>query len=139
MSKIEAIKTGCYDALVIKGHWLDKIFDENDPKDWEIRGCRTNKRGKIFLAQSGTGMIMGETNLVDCIELDLVDFKTGEIHHKIHEGFHHGKLPYTNTYAWVFKDSVRYDKPIPYDHPQGAVIWVKIPIATIEERKERCL
>lgn len=36
-----------YDALIIKGQWLRKIFTEKDPKDWEIRGSRTEKRAKF--------------------------------------------------------------------------------------------
>lgn len=134
MSKIIEKKEGCYNALVIKEHWLNKIFDANDPKDWEIRGCRTNKRGRIFLAQSGTGMIVGETNLVDCIELDEVDFKVNETHHKISENIHHNKLPYPSTFAWVLQNTIKYEKPIPYEHHQGAVIWVKIPFAIIDKR-----
>lgn len=115
-----------YDALIIKGKWLEKIFDEKDPKDWEIRGSRTEKRGKILLIESGTGMIVGQTELTDCMELDLVDFIHNEKHHKISENMHNNKLPYTRTFAWQMRGSKRYKEPIPYEHPQGAVIWVKI-------------
>ena len=32
---------------------------------------------------------------------------------------------YINLYAWIFSDAVRYVRPIPYQHPYGAVGFVK--------------
>lgn len=29
-------------------------------------------------------------------------------------------------YPWCIEDAKRYDRPMPYKHPQGAVIWVNI-------------
>lgn len=116
-----------YDGLIIKGKWLEKIFDVRDPKDWEIRGSRTNKRGKILLIESGTGMIVGQTEITGCMELDFVDFIHNEKHHKIPNSIHNGNLPYQCTFAWQLRETMKYRKPIPYNHPQGAVIWVKIP------------
>lgn len=122
----------CYDALIIKGHWLSLIFAEKSPKDWEIRGSRTEKRGKILLIESGSGLIVGQTELTGCTGLDLVDFTYNERHHKIPDSLHNYKLPYPNTFAWQIKNSKRYKEPIPYAHPQGAVIWVKIPAEILE-------
>lgn len=116
-----------YSGLIIKKLWLSKIFLLTNPKDWEIRGSRTNKRGKIFLLESGSGLIVGETELVNCIELDLVDFLKNEHHHKIPMTVHNNCLPYPKTFAWVFRNTQKYSHPIPYVHPQGAVIWVNIP------------
>lgn len=31
-----------------------------------------------------------------------------------------------HTYAWVLRDARRLEKPVRYDHPQGAVIWVSL-------------
>lgn len=121
-----------YDALIIKGPWLKEIFAENEPKDWEIRGSRTEKRGKILLIESGTGLITGQTEITGCMELDLVDFLHHEKHHKIPDTVHHNNLPYPHTFAWQMKGSKKYREPIPYKHPQGAVIWVKIPAKDLE-------
>lgn len=30
------------------------------------------------------------------------------------------------NHAWVLKNAKRLTKPVPYDHPNGAVIWVKL-------------
>ena len=35
-------------------------------------------------------------------------------------------FPYKNTYAWIISNAKKYEKPIPYKHPMGAVIWVNI-------------
>lgn len=29
-------------------------------------------------------------------------------------------------YAWELSNVIKYKKPIPYCHPRGAVIWVKL-------------
>ena len=34
--------------------------------------------------------------------------------------------PYAKTSAWVLAKPKRYARPKPYEHPQGAVIWVNI-------------
>ena len=44
-------------GLIIKKKWLDKIFAKK--KVWEIRSSPTNIRGRIFLIQSGSGMVVG--------------------------------------------------------------------------------
>lgn len=117
------------DALIVKKRWLDLILS-NDPdqvKDWEIRGSRTNKRGEILLIESGSGLIVGKTEITGCTGLDYVDFVSHEKHHKIPPAMCGNELPYPNTFAWILKNSKRFEKPIPYKHPQGAVIWVNIP------------
>ena len=57
-------------ALVVKQHWLDKIFAGE--KDWEIRGCPSMRRGWIHLAQSKAGgTLAGRARLVDCADSHL--------------------------------------------------------------------
>ena len=34
-------------------------------------------------------------------------------------------VSYPKIYAWVLKDACRYKRPLKYEHPQGAVTWVK--------------
>mgnify|MGYP003341256152 FL=1 len=51
-------------GLIIRQSWLKKIF--NDGKIWEMRSTKTDIRGKIGLIESGSGLIVGEANLVDC-------------------------------------------------------------------------
>jgi hypothetical protein len=108
-------------GLIIKKVWLDKIFDEG--KVWEMRSTKTNLRGKVGLIESGTGLIMGEVIIDGCSEnaisptnYDLVKY------HKVIEIVLLKKW----KYAWFLSKAKRYDNPLPYHHPQGAVIWVNL-------------
>ena len=108
-------------ALIIKKPWIDLILDGK--KIWEIRGSNTKIRGKIELIQSGSGLIVCKCEIKDCIKLDLNLYQNNLDKHCIKETT---CLPYHNTYAWVLQNPQKYDNPIPYKHPMGAVIWVKL-------------
>lgn len=107
-------------ALVVKKEWLDKILDHG--KVWEMRTTKTKITGRIGLIQSGTGLIVGEVDLFGCSPNPII----------IDEGlikYHHVndlELLKKWKYAWYLKNAKRYDKPIPYKHPKGAVIWVNL-------------
>ena len=106
-------------ALIIKKEWLDKIFNEG--KIWEMRTTRTKIRGKVGLIESGSGLIVGEANIIGCSlnpikpDLSFFDF------HKVKDI----ELSKKWKYAWVLDNPIKYNNPIPYKHPKGAVIWVK--------------
>lgn len=108
-------------GLIIKPYWLDKIFNED--KIWEIRGNNTKIRGTIYLIASGTKTIVGKCELIDSIYLDEKEYILNIDKHKIN--IEKIKYPYKKTYAWVLKNPVLFEKPIKYNHPQGAVIWIK--------------
>lgn len=108
-------------ALIIKSPWLKLILDGQ--KTWEIRSRRTNVRGKIALIQSGTGLVYGEAVLTDCIELTRDMLESNYDRHRISDL---SIVTYNHPCAWVLSDAKKYDKPIPYNHPQGAVVWVNI-------------
>ena len=108
-------------ALIVKKHWLDKILANEKP--WEVRGSNTNIRETIGLIESGSGLVVGECELVDSIKLDWDVFEKNIDKHCVSS---RENVPYDTPYAWVNKNAKRYDKPIPYKHPQGAVIWVKL-------------
>ncbi|MNU02871.1 hypothetical protein D3C72_2467110 [compost metagenome] len=47
-----------------------------------------------------------------------------------HKDKHHvtyADINYRTPYAWVLRNPIIYPEPIPYNYPQGAVIWVKLP------------
>ena len=108
-------------ALVVKKVWLDKILDNG--KIWEMRTTKTYVRGVVGLIEAGTGLIVGTTEIVGCakpIETPENAWSTKKLHQVEYiELLKKWKCP------WILKDSKRLDKPIPYDHPQGAVIWVR--------------
>lgn len=123
--KDNKIKFLCYNsfmkALIVKKLWIDYILDGN--KVWEIRGSNTKIRGEIELIQSGTGLVVGKCNLIDCIELFLQEYQKSKDKHCI---YNVEKLPYKKTFAWVINDAQRYPTPRKYKHPKGAIIWVNL-------------
>ncbi|MBP3199270.1 MAG: ASCH domain-containing protein [Butyrivibrio sp.] len=110
-------------ALIIKEPWIDLILENK--KIWEIRGSNTKIRGKIFLIKSGTGQIWGTAELVDSFKVSIVDLKRNPLKHRIPIGAV-SEIGYKQAYAWEMKNAKLFDKPIPYKHPKGAVIWVNI-------------
>ena len=108
-------------GLIIKRPWIDFILDGS--KTWEIRGSRTNVRGMIELIQSGSGLVVGSVEIVDCIELSKEFYSSSFEKHHIQNT---DNFPYKKTFAWVLKNPKRYDKPRTYKHPMGAIIWVNL-------------
>jgi hypothetical protein len=107
-------------ALIVKKPWLDKIFDEG--KVWEMRTTRTKITGKIGLIESGTGLIVGEAELIGCSENPVSKSEDLIKYHKVEDLDLLDKW----KWAWILCEAKRYANPIPYEHPQGAVIWVNI-------------
>jgi hypothetical protein len=115
-------------ALLIRSPHIEKILDGT--KTWEIRGSRTNIRGPIGLIRSRSGMVVGVCDVVDCLgPLTPEQFrknarKAGLIKSEAELGF------YNRTFAWVLANARYLEVPVPYKHPSGAVIWVKLPAQT---------
>ncbi len=111
-------------GLIIRSPWIEKILAGK--KTWEIRGSRTKIRGRIALIRAGSGLILGTCDLVDVVgPLSLKELKANAS--KI--GSRPIDLPglrYKTTYAWVLGRSTQLKRPKPYEHPSGAVIWVKL-------------
>ena len=109
-------------GLIIKKEWLDLIFDNG--KVWEMRSRPVSKKlfGRIGLIESGSGLIIGEATLVYCFKPSTLRLQTCMSNHQVEDMTLFKKWPY----AWILKEAKRYEKPIPYNHPQGAVIWVKV-------------
>lgn len=112
-------------GLIVKQPWIDGIL--NGRKVWEIRGSRTTIRGPIALIQSGSGLILGTATLIDCLALTPDDYHQAEALHRIPQTVDR-PLPYARIFAWALADHRRFDNPIPYSHPLGAVIWVNLPL-----------
>lgn len=108
-------------ALIVRKPWIDKIL--SGEKTWEMRSKPTNIRGRIGLIEQGTGLIVGECELVRSGEsINNFNHGYGQHLHKINDL----SLLEKWHYPWVLSDVKKYEKPIPYTHPKGAVVWVKI-------------
>ena len=44
------------------------------------------------------------------------------------------ELSYEKTYAWVMSEPKLLEPPVPYKHPSGAVIWVRLTAANVPNR-----
>jgi hypothetical protein len=108
-------------GLIIKSPWIELIFQGK--KTWEIRGSNTNIRGKIALIKSGTGTILGTVDLVESKKLTVQEYQNSQRFHCIEDNT---EIPYKNIYAWVLENPILFKEPIPYKHPQDAVIWVNV-------------
>lgn len=123
-------------ALVVKNHWANLILDGH--KSWELRGVATRKRERVGIAISGTSKLWGEARVVDCFKIaqkvegslvSLMPLPLSSYEH-LHRVSDLNMLTYTNVYAYVLGDPVRYAHPKPYVHHQGAIGWV-----SLKERK----
>jgi hypothetical protein len=109
-------------ALIIKPEPLTRILCGE--KTWELRGSRTHIRGRIGLIASGSGTIVGEAMLTDCIgPLDRGTYERERAKHRSQQPF---EEQYPSLFAWVLEDTHPIE-PVPYLHPQGAIIWVTVP------------
>lgn len=107
-------------GLIIKSPWVEMILDGLKP--WEIRGSYSHVRGKVALIRSGSKSVVGYANMTGC----LGPFTKEEF--AKYQGKHHavGFTKYKKIYAWVLEDVEKLETPIPYKHPQGAIIWVNL-------------
>lgn len=90
-------------CLCVRAPYAGQIVD--GLKTEEYRSRPTKIRGRVGIVQSKTGTIIGEVTITGCKDISGGD---GE------------------EFAWQLADGRRYKKPIPYQHPNGAVVWVKV-------------
>lgn len=111
-------------ALLVRDPWAGLIVD--GLKIWELRSSRTSVRGRIAIARSGTGTLIGSATLIDVIgPIPKVDLPQDFARHLV-EPDQAAQVNYSRIFAWVMSEPVRFPDPIQYTHPQGAVIWVKL-------------
>ncbi|WP_143032211.1 hypothetical protein [Tenacibaculum sp. MAR_2009_124] len=87
-----------------------------------MRSRPTKIRGRIGLIESGSGLIVGEVDLEGCSSEPIEKNAKYIKYHYIEDL----ELLDTWSWAWYLKNARRYKTPIPYNHPKGAVIWVKL-------------
>jgi len=111
-------------ALIVRPEWLEMILDGFKP--WEMRSRRVSIRGVIGLIEAGSGLIRGQANLIDSLEpLSVAEFRKNVNKHKIpYRGCEH--LAEKWNFPWVLDNAKRFETPIRYRHPKGAVTWVRI-------------
>lgn len=107
-------------ALCIKPKWADLILE--GVKSVELRSTMTHVRGVIAVAHSGH--LHGEVAIIDCFAVSDEWLQTNISLHSVEDL--QILQAYKNVYAWVLKGNHRYDCPVRYKHPRGAIIWVNL-------------
>jgi hypothetical protein len=118
-------------CLIVRKQWLDLILPCNKPggllgvKPWEMRSARTLVRGRIGLIEAGSGLVVGSAMLAECLE-PIASVEVARASFDLHR-VNDLALLRKWRFPWVLREVVRFEVPVPYDHPPGAVIWVKVP------------
>lgn len=113
-------------TLLVKEPWVDFLVD--GLKTWELRRTATKVRGVVGLTPSGSGVITGRAELIDVHGPFTADeLRLHSDKHLVDDEFLDDYAAGKSLYAWEFREARRYPSPAPYHHPQGAVIWVKLP------------
>lgn len=122
-------------ALVIDEPWIGLIL--KGKKTWEMRKRVCKMRGPIALIRKGSGQVVGVAEVTDCRPplMTFEAYAAAEARHRVpperqERGFAEGwRTP------WVLANARPLNKPVPYKHPLGAVIWVNLEPGTAAKVK----
>ncbi|MGN8115376.1 ASCH domain-containing protein [Labrys sp. 22185] len=119
---------------MIREPWISQILMGR--KTWELRGTPTKIRGRLALIRSGSGLIIGECQLDDCVGPVGFDtlIATGALSsHERDDIEREGHAPYvavdgvtSKTFAWIVSRPILYSQPVAYNHPSGAITFVDL-------------
>ena len=108
-------------ALIVRKPHIDNILDNG--KCWEMRSRPTRITGWIGLIEAGSGLIVGKAFLTSGhVKPSADEISNNTEKHQVKDLSQLEKW----CYSWTLEKAERFEEPIPYDHPNGAVIWVKI-------------
>jgi len=106
-------------AIPIRAPYIDMILA--GAKIWEIRPRFTKKTGAVALIRSGSGTVVATAALSEVIKLS-TDFAYANLNKMNIKSMPKEKAKsFDGKYAWVLKDIIKLNTPIPYKHPPGAV------------------
>ena len=107
-------------ALIVKEPWATMIT--TGEKTIELRTMRTKKIGhEIYIAKAGTKTLIGKVTIEKCRPLTKEEYRLLDDKHKAK-----GIYKHRHVYGWFLVNPIQFEKPIPYIHPRGAQIWVKL-------------
>lgn len=109
-------------ALIVRAPYARKIV--MGLKSLEMRSSKTNIRELIGIIEAGTGKIIGEVVLDGWTKYTDADLQSGRLD-KMHRVEDKALLKKWNV-GWHLKYPMEYAVPVEYNHPKGAVIWVKL-------------
>ncbi|MDO6461508.1 hypothetical protein Q4485_12440 [Granulosicoccaceae sp. 1_MG-2023] len=112
-------------GLIIMEDPLRQILD--GAKTWEMRSKHIRTLGPIALIMKGTKQVWGVATITDSLGMLSEEQMLANIdkHRITTERLKDPKIAKWR-YAWVLKDVVALEKPIPYTHKKGAVTFVAL-------------
>ena len=112
------------DGLIIKRQWLDLIL--SGKKTLEIRSSDTKKVGEaIYLLESGTHRVRGKCRICSTHPISCSNWSEEYKKHCVDITYAELKKIYKSPYAWELTEVEPIKTAWYYNHPKGAVIWVK--------------
>lgn len=112
-------------GLIIDMPWIQKILDGS--KSWEMRSRATTVRGDVALIKSRSKAIFAVATLTDSQgPLDREQRLSHLDKHQIPADMIVSGAVDKWPHAWIFENVRVLQRPVPYVHPQGAVIWVNL-------------
>lgn len=123
-------------ALIIAEPWIDYLLDGS--KIWEMRSTAATHRGWFGLIRKGSGEVHGIARLVDVgTPLSIPEMLANIESHRIPEHIiRSGIVAKWNT-PWKLADIHRLERPVSYRHKNGAVTWVEINTAAVDQITEQ--
>lgn len=112
------------DGLIVKKRWLNLIL--SGKKTIEIRGSNTKKIGQpIYLLESGTNLVKGTCIIDSTCPISCSDWSEEREKHCVDISYSELKKRYKRPHAWVLRNVKLTEEEWKYEHPKGAIIWVK--------------
>ncbi|HMN15129.1 MAG TPA: ASCH domain-containing protein [Bellilinea sp.] len=117
-------------GLVVREPWIDLIL--SGEKAWEMRSRKTSYRGPVALIRKGSGTIVGVADLVGIrpplSRAEMID--AYPLHCIPRDLIERGEVAKWTT-PWVLANVRRLASPVSYEHPAGAVTWVRLSPAVL--------
>jgi hypothetical protein len=125
-------------GLIIDEPWITEVLAGR--KVWEMRKTTCRIRGRIALIRKGSGQVVGTAEVVDTLPpIETLDaYAAAESRHRIPP--HRQSAAFTDgwRHPWILSQARELSTPVPYSHPRGAVIWVKLDPAVAARVEETC-
>ncbi|WP_144259502.1 ASCH domain-containing protein [Methylocystis sp. ATCC 49242] len=126
-------------ALIIDEPWITEVLTGR--KTWEMRKTACRLRGRIALIRKGSGQVVGTAEVIDTLPpLDTPEaYAAAEDRHRIPP--HRQATAFADgwRHPWVLRNARPLATPVPYEHPQGAVIWVTLAPAVSAKVEAGCV
>lgn len=119
-------------ALIIDEPWISKIL--SGEKIWEMRKSACHQHGEIGLIRKGSGQVVSVAEIAGSLPTleTALQYAAAEPKHRIPPDRQLKAFADGWRTPWVVENARPLSKPIRYQHPFGAVIWVNLDQSVTE-------